>query len=105
MNVVWSVVALAALAVPAYAGVDGDDDEKKSDASDPLKRLEKVEEELRQLKAEKMLREAGLPERLSLEEQDKKDAPKGEADFKITFTDGIHFKTSDGNFDLHVGGR
>jgi len=105
MNVVWSVVALAALAVPAYAGVDGDDDEKKPDASDPLKRLEKVEEELRQLKAEKMLREAGLPERLSLEEQDKKDAPKGEADFKITFTDGIHFKTSDGNFDLHVGGR
>jgi len=104
MKASWAVVFLAFLGSAALAAAD-DDDDKKAAASDPLKRLEKVEEELRQLKAEKMLREAGLPERLSLEEQDKKDAPKGEADFKITFTDGIHFKTSDGNFDLHVGGR
>ena len=106
MNFVWSVVALVAIAVPAAAAVDGDDDDKKAPASDPLKRLEKVEEELRQLKAEKALRDAGLPERMKLEaEQDKKDAPKGEAEFKVTFTDGFHLKTSDGNFDLHVGGR
>jgi phosphate-selective porin OprO/OprP len=105
MNFAWSVVALVTIAVPAYAGVDGDDDEKKSAASDPLKRLEKVEEELRQLKAEKMLREAGIPDRMTLAEQDKKDAPKGEADFKVSFTDGFHLKTTDGNFDLHIGGR
>jgi phosphate-selective porin len=102
MNFVWSVVALAALAVPAYAGVDGDDDDKKATVSDPLKRLEKVEEELRQLKA---AREMGLPERMSLEGQDKKDAPKGDAEFKVSFTDGFHLKTTDGNFDLHIGGR
>ena len=105
MNLVWSVAALVILAVPAYAGVDGDDDEKKSTATDPLKRLEKVEEELRQLKAEKALRDAGLPDRMRLEGQDKKEAPKPEAEFKVSFTDGFHLKTTDGNFDLHIGGR
>lgn len=104
MNLAWSLVALVAFAVPAYAADDGDD-EKKAAALDPLKRLEKVEEELRQLKAEKAMRDAGLPAGMSLEGQDKKDAPKGDAEFKVSFTDGFHFKTTDGNFDLHVGGR
>ena len=105
MKFVWSVVALVAVAVPANAAVDGDDGDKKAPASDPLQRLEKVEAELRELKAEKAARDAGLPERMTLESQDKKDAPKSEAEFKVSFTDGFHLKTTDGNFDLHVGGR
>ena len=87
MKVLWSVVALVTFAVPAYAGVDGDDDEKKPAVSDPLKRLEKVEEELRQLKAENAARNAGLPDRMTLEDQEKKDAPKPEAEFKVSFTE------------------
>jgi phosphate-selective porin len=105
MRLLWSVVATVAFATPAFAAVDGDDDEKKPAVSDPLKRLEKVEEELRQLKAENALRDAGLPGRMSLEGQDKKDAPKADADLKVTFTDGFHLKSTDGNFDLHIGGR
>jgi phosphate-selective porin OprO/OprP len=42
---------------------------------------------------------------MTLEEQEKKDAPRSEVDFKASFTDGFHIKSTDGNFDLHVGGR
>jgi hypothetical protein len=104
MKALYLGAFLAACASTAFAAAD-DDDDKKAPAADPLKRLEKVEEELRQLKAEKALRDAGLPDRMGLEGQDKKEAPKGEAEFKVSFTDGFHLKTTDGNFDLHIGGR
>jgi phosphate-selective porin OprO/OprP len=106
MRVVWSAVMLAVLAAPAFAA-GGDDDEKSPKASiDPLDRIERLEKELKQLREETEARKAGLPTSLSVEEeQDKKDAPKPELDFKASFTDGFHIKSTDGNFDLHVGGR
>jgi phosphate-selective porin OprO/OprP len=36
---------------------------------------------------------------------DSQEKAKSEVDFKASFTDGFHIKSSDGNFDLHVGGR
>jgi phosphate-selective porin OprO/OprP len=47
---------------------------------------------------------------MSLDGQEKKKEepkaePKPEAEFRATFTDGFHIKTTDGNFDLHIGGR
>jgi len=62
MKALYLGAFLAACASTSFAAAD-DDDDKKAPASDPLKRLEKVEEELRQLKAEKTLRDAGLPDR------------------------------------------
>src|SRR6185295_13210411 len=109
MRFVWSAVMLAALAAPAFAGVADDDEKKPSSSSagssDPLDRLEKLEKELKQLREENAARNAGLPEKMSLEGQEKKEAPKTEVDFKASFTDGFHIKSTDGNFDLHIGGR
>jgi hypothetical protein len=109
--IVKSTLALVMIAVfssPSLA-VAGDDEDKKSEASpdrrsDELNRIRKLELEIEQLKA-------ALPTRLTLEEQEKKDvdkeAPKeaGELELKASFTDGFHLKTTDGKFDLHIGGR
>ncbi len=103
MNILWSAVLSVAFCASAFAG-DGDDDEKKKSSapatgkSEELDRIEKLERELEQLKA-------GLPRKMSLEGQEKKEEPKPEAEFKATFTDGFHIKTTDGSFDLHIGGR
>src|SRR5204863_2722692 len=68
-------------------------------------RLLRLEKELAELKAENEVRRAGLPVAMSLD-QDKKEAQKSdEVEFKASFTDGFHIKSSDGNFDLHIGGR
>src|ERR1043165_4563084 len=100
MKVMWSAVLLAGLATPAFA-VGGDDDEKKKPI-DPLDRIDRLEKELKQLREENEARKAGLPTSMSLEGQDKKDAPKTEVEFKASFTDGFHIKSTDGAFDLHV---
>jgi phosphate-selective porin len=99
------VAMLAALVTPAFAA-GGDGDEKAPKATvDPLDRIDRLERELKQLREESEVRKAGLPEKISLEEQEKKETPKAEVDFKASFTDGFHIKSTDGNFDLHVGGR
>jgi phosphate-selective porin len=106
---VWSAVMLVVLAAPAFAATaDGDEKTPPSSpasAIDPSDRIDKLEKELNKLKLENEARKAGLPERISLEEQEKKEAPKSEVDFKASFTDGFHIKSTDGNFDLHIGGR
>jgi phosphate-selective porin len=94
---------LAVCAAPAFAA-GGDDDEKSPKASsDPLERIDRLERELKQLREESDARKAGLPTSMNLESQDK--AAKPEAEFRASFTDGFHIKSTDGNFDLHVGGR
>jgi phosphate-selective porin OprO/OprP len=101
----WSAVFLAGFAARAIAGT-GDGDEKTPPAPAPTlsdsDRIKKLEVELEKLKAESEARQAGLPTTMSLEGQDK---PKAEMDFRVSFTDGFHLKSSDGNFDLHIGGR
>ena len=109
MKAIWSAVFVAVLAAPALAAFD--DDEKKSSppstgATEDQRRIEKLEKEVQELKARNAARLAGLPESLSLEDQEKKEpAKEEELQFKATFTDGFHIKTTDGNFDLHIGGR
>src|SRR6185436_1098793 len=85
----------------------GDEKKAASPAAGPIDqsdRISALEKEIQQLKTENAARLAGLPLEMSLEEQDKA-AKVAEPEFKISFTDGIHFKSSDGIFDLHVGGR
>ncbi len=103
MKVVWSAVMLAGLAARAFAA-GGDDDEKKKPV-DPLDRIDRLEKELKQLREENEARKAGLPTAMSLEGQEKKETPKTEVEFKASFTDGFHLKSTDGAFDLDVGGR
>ena len=105
MRSLWCAAWILGSAVSAFAGA-GDDDEKKpsSTSSDELNRIERLERELQALKA-------SLPQKMSL--QDKKDAPppapaapkSSDVEFRASFTDGFHIKSTDGNFDLHVGGR
>lgn len=106
MRFAWSAVLLAGIAVSAYADA-GDGDEKKPlsapSTSDQGDRIRKLEIEIEKLKAEH-LREAGLPTTMNLGSQDKP-MPKPEVEFKASFTDGFHIKSTDGNFDLHIGGR
>jgi len=87
----WSVAFVVGMVAKSYAG--GDDDKPPKDTT--TDRIERLEKELEALK-----RDAGLPPRMSLAAQEKK-----EADFKVTFTDGFHLKSTDGDFDLHIGGR
>src|SRR6185295_6520480 len=79
-----------------------DDGDKKAPAAtaDPVERIERLEKELEALK-----RDARLPRTMSLEDQEKKDAPKAEMEYKVTFTDGFHLSSTDKAFDLHIGGR
>src|SRR5436190_16067103 len=89
--------------------VPGNDDDSgpgrpKTREIDPLERIQKLEREVEQLRAEH-LRRAGLPPALRFEDQEKKGTPKTEVEFKASFTDGFHLKSSDGDCDLHVGGR
>lgn len=106
MRVLWSAVFVMGLAAAAFAAAD-DGDEKKP-ARQPVDadaRIDRLEKELEQLRAESAALKAELPQKMSLE-QDKKEAPKKEeVEFKASFTDGFHIKSTDGNFDLHVGGR
>jgi phosphate-selective porin OprO/OprP len=93
--------------IPAVASAD--DDKTPAPAppgnSDEGSRLQRLEKELAELKAESAARKAGLPDAMSLD-QEKKEVPKtDEVQFKATFTDGFHIKSTDGNFDLHIGGR
>lgn len=109
MTSIWAVVVVLGLGVPAFAG-DGDEDKKSPPPPegevDALRRIDQLEKELHQIKVENAARRAGLPERMTIEEQEKKETPKSEeAELKASFTDGFHIKTGDGNFDLHIGGR
>jgi len=108
MKLLWCAAWLLGVVASASAAT-ADDDEKKpaskpAASSDELNRIERLERELEALKA-------GLPQKMSL--QDKKDAPppapapakSSDVEFRASFTDGFHIKSTDGNFDLHVGGR
>jgi phosphate-selective porin OprO/OprP len=66
-----------------------------------LERIDRLERELQELKARQAAVETPGPTTISLDAQ----PPPGDVDFHITFTDGFHVKSSDGNFDLHIGGR
>jgi phosphate-selective porin OprO/OprP len=107
MRVVLSAVLVASLAASAYAG-DGDDKTPSSTSTtiDENDRILKLEREIELLKAERMKEgrstETSLPTEMALESQDK---AKADVDFKASFTDGFHIKSTDGNFDLHIGGR
>ena len=109
MRLAWTAMFVVAMAGLAFAA-DGGGDEKKATPAptgeiDPGDRIGRLEKEIEKLRAENALRNAGLPSAISLEDQDKAPAKPAEAEFKVSFTDGFHLKTSDGNFDLHVGGR
>lgn len=105
MKFAWSAVLAVGLAATAYAA-PGDGDEKKPvpapDTIDQGDRIRNLEIEIEKLKAAS-IKEAALPTTMSMNEQDK--AAKPEVEFKASFTDGFHIKSTDGNFDLHVGGR
>src|SRR4051812_31936449 len=106
MRFAWSVVLLAGLSASAYADAGDGDESKPASApatSDQGDRIRKLEIEIEKLKAEH-LREAGLPTTMNLGAQEKP-APKPEVEFKASFTDGFHIKSTDSNFDLHIGGR
>lgn len=107
MRVMWSAVLVMGMVGSVLAAAD-DGDEKKpasSPSSDTDARIERLEKQLEQLRAESDALKAGLPAKMSLD-QDKKDTPKtDEVEFKASFTDGFHIKSTDGNFDLHIGGR
>src|SRR5690348_13500590 len=102
MSILWAAAMTLALGTSVFA--DTDDDEKKKrpapapESRDELDRIQKLEREIEQLKA-------SLPRTMSLDGQDKKEANPAEVEFRATFTDGFHIKTTDGNFDLHIGGR
>ncbi len=106
MKFAWSAVLAVGLAATAFAA-PGDGDEKKPvpapDTIDQGDRIRNLEIEIEKLKAAS-IKEAGLPTTMAAEPQDKGTA-KSEVDFKASFTDGFHIKSTDGNFDLHVGGR
>lgn len=110
MKNLFAALFLLVLASRCFAATDDGDEKKKPSApadgpTEDQRRIERLEKELESLKAENAARKAGLPERMSLD-QDKKEAPRtDEVEFKATFTDGFHIKSKDGNFDLHVGGR
>ncbi len=103
MRIAWSAVLVASLAASAYAGTNDGDEKTPSSTPSTIEgdRLRKLELEIEKLKAER-IHEAAIPTSMSLESQDK---PKNDVDFKASFTDGFHIKSTDGNFDLHVGGR
>jgi phosphate-selective porin len=110
MRVVWSAVLVASLAASAYARTGGEGDEKTPSSTpattDEIDRIQRLELEIEKLKAERMAehsKEASLPVEMAMDSQDK--AKSGDVDFKASFTDGFHIKSTDGNFDLHVGGR
>jgi len=105
MRFAWSAVLVASLAASAYAGTfDGDEKTPSStpSTSDDGDRFRKLELEIEKLKADRA-GEASVPTSMNLDSQDK--PAKSEVDFKASFTDGFHIKSTDGNFDLHVGGR
>src|SRR5258708_23360994 len=105
MRVAWSAVLVGSLAASAYAGTNDGDDKTPSSTPrvvDQDERIQKLALEIEKLKADR-LREAGLPASMNLETQDK--PAKADVDFKASFTDGFHIKSTDGNFDLHVRGR
>lgn len=56
---------------------------------DDAERLRRLEEQVKKQQAE-------------IEELKK---GRGEADLDVSFTDGLHFRSHDGAFDIHVGGR
>jgi phosphate-selective porin len=106
MRIAWSAVLVVGLAASAYAGTNDGDEKTPSSTPgtiDELDRIKKLEIEIEKLKAER-IREAGLPTSIAAEPQEKA-APKSEVDFKASFTDGFHIKSTDNNFDLHIGGR
>jgi phosphate-selective porin OprO/OprP len=100
MKLLWAVGMVLSISASAFARSGNDDESRKSasPSSDPLDRIQKLEREIELLKAE-------LPRKMALEEQEKKEEPKAEAEIRASFTDGFHLKTTDGNFDLHIGGR
>lgn len=109
MKIAWTAMFLVGMAGFALAA-DGGGDEKKpappaAGVIDQGDRINKLEKEIQQLKTENAARQLGLPVEMALEEQDKAAPKPPDAEFKVSFTDGFHMKTADGNFDLHVGGR
>jgi len=108
-KVVWSAVLVTGLAAGAVART-GEGDEKTPSsvpaATDEIDRIQRLELEIEKLKAERMkegsFAQTGLPTALSLDSQEK---GRADVDFKASFTDGFHLKSTDGAFDLHIGGR
>jgi phosphate-selective porin OprO/OprP len=96
-----------AFAGPAAGDESGDEASRKGEL-DPVERLRRLEREVEQLRAENS-RRLGLPETMSLEGQEKKEPSEShkpaDVEFKATFTDGFRIKSTDGNFELHLGGR
>src|SRR5579862_4882949 len=95
----WSVSG-----VVQAAGGDGDGDEKKpappsGGESNPSERIDRLEKEIQELKAAEAARKAGLPAALTLgDAQAPPPGQKGDLDFRASFTDGFHMKSTDGNF-------
>jgi phosphate-selective porin OprO/OprP len=104
MRVVWSAVLVASLAASAYAGTNDGDDKVSSSTPSTIDddRIKKLEMEIEKIKAERATKETSAPAEMSLDPQDK---PKTDVEFKASFTDGFHIKSTDGAFDLHIGGR
>jgi phosphate-selective porin OprO/OprP len=94
---------------PPAAAPDESDEKKASPGvgteSTPSERMDRLEKEIRELRAAEAARRAGLPAGLSLGPQGSPASKTGDVDFKISFTDGFHLKSTDGDFDLHIGGR
>jgi phosphate-selective porin OprO and OprP len=98
MKTLWLVAFPVLMASASFAAADDDESKKALSPEEHQRRLEKLERELESLKAD-------LPGRMSLDQEKKEPVKSTEVEFKATFTDGFHIKTTDGNLDLHIGGR
>lgn len=91
-------------------GATEDGDEKKptppGDAeSSSSERIDRLEKEIQALKAAEVARQSGVPAAMSLNSTPPQAANASGADWGVSFTDGFHLRSSDGAFDLHIGGR
>jgi phosphate-selective porin OprO/OprP len=116
MKSAWCAVLAVAICSSAWARTPDGDDEKREgikSASESTTQVETLSAELRAQRAELDAQRAQIEALkaqkapvMSLEGageppvQEKKDVT-----LTASFTDGFHMMTSDGNFDLHVGGR
>jgi phosphate-selective porin OprO and OprP len=93
----------------SFAAADDEGGKKPSPPAAPptedQRRIERLEKELEALKAERPAKDSGLPPRMSLDQDKKEPAKPDDLEFRASFTDGFHLRTTDGSFDLHVGGR
>jgi phosphate-selective porin OprO/OprP len=102
MKALWCAIISTGLAGAAWAQSGSDGDETNSDRE----RLRRLEEEVERLKKERALGLSLEGTGENLIQEKKQEPPKsGDFDLKGSFTDGFHLLSTDGNFDLHVGGR